>query len=106
MARKRQRFEELSDFWHRWGQIAGCHGMGKSGAVVAAIAKGLIGRLSAAAKGDHRAPGEAEGGARGIENFEVALNAKRPVVVAGDFCGRHERSVTGKSQKSKVFASW
>ena len=72
--------------WFRlWGrQIARLDRIGKPHLPVAAVAKGLIGRVAAAAQLDHTAAPQAERLARGVEYLEFALDAKGAVVIHGD----------------------
>jgi hypothetical protein len=102
MARKRQCFEAFSDLGNWWREFARYHGAGESRTSVAPVAERLVGRLAAPAKRDHGSARQAERSGRGIEDFEVALDAERAIVVAGDFCGWHEERVAGKGKKSKV----
>jgi hypothetical protein len=101
MARKRQRFEVFSGFWNRRWEVARGHRVGESRAGVAAVAKGLVGGLPAAAQPDRRSPRQTESGPGRIDNFEIALNAEGTVAVDGNFGGRHEERVAGKREKSK-----
>ncbi|GEM_PF-5984719 len=52
---------------------------------VAAIAKGLVLRMTAAAKGDHRPPGQIEWAAVLVHHYEFPFNAKRAVIPDRDF---------------------
>ena len=61
-------------------KIAGRHGIVEAAARVGAIAKRLVGRLPAAAKGNHGTAGQAEGAAGGVQNLEVAFDADGPVI--------------------------
>ena len=102
MARKRQRFEEVSGLWHGRREVARDHRVGETGALMAAVAERLVGRLSAAAKRDHGAPAQAEAGAGWVEDFEVALDADGAVGIDGDFGGCHQERVAGNRGKSKT----
>lgn len=60
-------------------KFAGGHGIVEAGARVGAVAERLVGRLPAAAERNHGTAGQAEGGAGGVQNFEVAFDADGPV---------------------------
>jgi len=60
------------------------HGVGKSYAVVAAIAERLVGGMAAAAQRDDRPPGEAEKRSRGVADLEFTFDAKGAVVLRRD----------------------
>ena len=57
-----------------------------------AVAKWLIHGASASAKADCGAATQAEGFALGVDQFEIAFDAQRSVVIYGDFCPSHLRS--------------
>src|SRR5262249_24454189 len=56
---------------------------------MAAVAERLVLGLPASAQGDDRTPGEAEGGAGGVKDLEIALDADGPVVLYREFGGCH-----------------
>lgn len=60
-------------------KIAGGHGIVEPGARVRAVTERLVGRLPAAAERNHGTAGQAEGGAGGVQNLEVAFDADGPV---------------------------
>jgi hypothetical protein len=70
----------LEQLWFGRGKLAGSHRVGEPGTGVGAVAEGLIGGLTAAAEGDHRTSGKAEGGTGGVQNFEVAFDPNRSAV--------------------------
>jgi hypothetical protein len=57
-----------------------------------AIAKWLIHGASTAAEADGGAAAQTEGLALGVNQFKIAFDTQRSVVVYGDFCARHLRS--------------
>jgi hypothetical protein len=57
-----------------------------------AITKWLIHGASAATKADCGATPQAEGLALGVDQFEIAFDTQRSVIIHGDFCTRHLRS--------------
>ena len=63
------------ELWLRRRQFAGDYFVNKTHAVVAAIAKRLIGGVPATAKREHGATGEAEGLTSRIADFKFALDA-------------------------------
>ena len=76
MALKRQPFRALfSELWLGWRQLAGDYFVNETHAVVAAVAKRLIGGVPAPAKRNHSAAGEAESLTSGIADFKLALDA-------------------------------
>src|ERR1035438_3614570 len=66
-------------------KIARRHRILEAGARVGSIAKRFVGRLPAAAEGNHGTAGQAEGGAGGVQNLEVAFDTDGPVVHYGNF---------------------
>ena len=72
----------------RW-QVTSGHGIGKSAAIVRSVAKRLVARVPATAQLKGRPSGEAEDGAGGVADFEVALYQKWSVVQRRDLGGRH-----------------
>jgi hypothetical protein len=59
---------------------------------VAAIAKGLVLRMAAAAQTYHRAPGQAKRLSGGIHDFKITFHAKRAVVGHSDSRSGHHSS--------------
>jgi len=56
------------------------------------VAKWLIHGAPAATEADRGAAAQAEGLPLGIDQFEIAFDAQRSVIVYGNFCARHLRS--------------
>jgi hypothetical protein len=56
---------------------------------VGAIAEGLVGGMSAAAKADGSASGQTKGLACGIDNFEVTFYTNRSIAVNSDLGSSH-----------------
>jgi hypothetical protein len=54
-------------------------------AIVATVAKWLILRMAATAKGDHGSPGKPETSTSGIADLEFALDPNRTVAQGSDF---------------------
>jgi hypothetical protein len=74
-----KRVKKILNLGLRSGQFAGSDGVGEPGSGVRAVAKRLVGALSAAAEGDYRTSGQAEGGPAGVEDLKFALNAAGPL---------------------------
>ena len=61
----------------------------KADLLMGPVAEGFVGGVAAAAQADGGAPGEAEGLALRVEDFEIAFDADGAVAVDGDFGGGH-----------------
>ena len=59
--------------------------MSEAQPIVASIAKRLVFRMAAAAKGDHSPPGKPETSTTRIANLEFALDPNRTVAQGSDF---------------------
>src|SRR5580658_2366069 len=80
-------FGTLSDLRFGRRQLAGGDGIGEAHAVVAAVAKRLVGRVAATAQRDDRAASQSKGCAGGVADLEFALHTEGPVVQRSDFDG-------------------
>jgi hypothetical protein len=80
------------DFRLRRRQVARDYRVYEPAGIVGAVAKWLIHGAPAATEADGGPPGQAEGLALGIDQFEIAFDAQRPIIIYGDFCARHLRS--------------
>ena len=70
-------------------EIARCDLVGEATDFVAAVAEGFVGGMAAAAESERSAAGEAERLAFRINDFEVAFDPKRTVVIDRDLRCRH-----------------
>jgi hypothetical protein len=61
---------------------------------VRAITERLVGALSATTQGDHGTSGQAEGGASGIEDLELAFDPDRTVIQNSNLSGHHRDGIT------------
>ena len=57
---------------------------------MASIAEWFVGGMTAAAKGEDGPASQAEGASFGVQDFEIALDTERTVVVDGNSCCRHK----------------
>ena len=73
---------------------------------MAPVAEWLVGRVAAPAERDHGSACEAEHGARGIDDLEIAFNAVSAVVETRDFGGSHQERVAGNKTKSQRLIGW
>lgn len=81
----------FSHFWgrRRRGKVPGDDYAFEGALLVGSVAKGLVLRLTAAAKGYLSSPAEAEHTPLHVNNFEVALDLDRTVVADSDPCCSH-----------------
>ena len=80
-------------------EVAGGHGVAEARPRVGSVTKRLIGRLPAPAEGDHRTASEAESVARGVEDFEITLDADGTVIENRDFSRHLRDGSTGRERK-------
>jgi hypothetical protein len=81
----RKKFSFLN-FWRGWWKISCRNFAGEIGVAVRAIAKGLVGGMTATAKSDGGAPGEAEFISGEIDNLKIAFDQNWAVIFESDFC--------------------
>ena len=81
-----------SDLRLRRRQFASFYGMRESACFVRAVAKRLVGGVSAAAEPDGGATGQSKGSSLGIADLKIAFYADRTVVIDRNSCGCHSFS--------------
>src|SRR5258705_8292739 len=70
----------ILQLWFRRRKFAGGHGIVETSAGMGPVAERLVGRLPAAAEGNHGASGQAERGSGGVQDLEFAFNTNWPIV--------------------------
>ena len=68
-------------------KITGLNRILKISLLVRAVAKWLVGRMSAAAQANRGAPRKAEGLAGRVYNLEISLDAQRAIICGRNFYG-------------------